>query len=988
MKHSKLILVLLGIFSIICAVNLFYTFKRLGIEGELSDLTPEKRSERLKDEEYFNSYKSATERSFSLGLDLQGGMYVTMRIGIDDVLQGLAGKAADSTFNKALRIAREKSNESQKQFVDLFVESLRQLNPSVKLASYFGGQSTGLSYNTPDDEIIKRLREEADQAIDRSFNIIRTRIDQFGVASPNLQKILGTGRILIELPGVRDADRVRKLLRGTANLEFWPTYTYAEVYPYLEQINKKLKELGGNLDAKAAPETAAANLGSKEGAGDSALATAKAKDTTAQAPAATPQTGAKENPFFDLLKPLKEGTYVGSTPEVGYALISDTAQINRILNSDIMKSIYPDDLVFYWTYKPKKNEENYINLIAIKSNRERQAPLTGGVITDTQVGQDENNQPMVLMYMNSEGAKIWKSLTSEYLGKSVAVVLDGFVYTYPTIQSVISGGNTQITGNFTIEEAKDLANILKAGKLPAPARIEGEEVVGPSLGATTVQNGLIAFILGFIAVVIFMAAYYKKAGIVAGAALIFNLFALLGICSAANVVLTLPGIAGIVLTMGMAVDANVLIYERIREELEQGRGLKVAIANGYNNAFSAIIDGNITTFLVGVILFINGIGPIRGFAVTLMVGIITTLIAGLLVSRLILDYLANKSEEAEISFGSAGFQRYFKRLNPQYIMNRKKTYTAILIATLVFVGSIGVFKFKLGLDFQGGRQYLVELSRPIAIDQANAALYAAFNKQQPVIKTVNAQGAAQRLLISTNYLYDKQDADKTVETALISGLTKVDPNAKPVIIKNTTVGPSVADDIKQSALKSVFWALAVIFLYILIRFRYWQFGVGAIMSLGFNVLTTLGVFSLLGKFDFLPFSVELDQAFIAAILTIVGYTINDTVVVFDRIRENVREDGKNMTPLDILFNRSIVETLSRTIITSLTTFMTALILFIFAGDVLRGFMLALMVGILVGTLSSIFVAAPLTLDFMKNAREKMQEEEPTVASAAAGIEEN
>ncbi|MCS6904725.1 MAG: protein translocase subunit SecDF [Bacteroidia bacterium] len=973
MKHSKLILVLLGIFSIICAVNLFYTFKRLSIEGELSDLTPEARTERLKDEEFFNSYKIATERSLSLGLDLQGGMYVTMRIGIDDVLIGLAGKAADSTFMKAIRIAREKSNVSQRQYVDLFVESLRELNPNARLASYFGGQSTGLSYNTPDDEIIKRLREEADQAIDRSFNIIRTRIDQFGVASPNLQKVLGTGRILIELPGVRDPERVRKLLRGTANLEFWPTYTYAEVYPYLEQIDKKLKEVGGTLSDLDAKKVAQDTVVKK----DTTLA---AKDTTKSTQAAQ---GAKEHPFFDLLKPLKEGTYTGSTPEVGYALISDTSKINAILRHDIIKAILPEDMAFYWSYKPKKGEENYTYLIAIKSNRERQAPLTGAVITDTQVGTDENNQSMVLMYMNSEGARIWKSLTSEYLGKSVAIVLDGYVYTYPVIQSVISGGNTQITGNFTIEEAKDLANILKAGKLPAPARIEGEEVVGPSLGADTVQNGLIAFILGFISVVVFMAAYYKKAGVIAGIALIFNLFALLGICSAANVVLTLPGIAGIVLTMGMAVDANVLIYERIREELEQGKGLKVAIANGFSNAFSAIIDGNITTFLVGVILFINGIGPIRGFAVTLMVGIITTLIAGLLVTRLILDYLANKSENAEISFGTATLQRYFKSLSPQIIAKRKKTYGVILSAVILFVGSIAIFGFKLGLDFQGGRQYLVELASPVSLDKANSTLYVAFNNQQPVIKTVNAEGAAQRLLITTNYLYDQQDADKKVEETLIAGLKSVNPSCNPVIIKNTTVGPSVADDIKRSALQSVIWSLVVMFLYILLRFRYWQFGVGAVMSLTFNVLTTLGIFSLLGKFDFLPFSVELDQAFIAAILTIVGYTINDTVIVFDRIRENVREDGKSMTPLDILFNRSIVETLSRTIITAGTTFLTALVLFIFAGDVLRGFMLALMLGITVGTLSSIFVAAPLTLDFMKGAREKMQEEIPPVASATA-----
>lgn len=1012
MKNRNLFIALLSIFSVICAVNIGFTVQRLMTESELSDLSVDARYKWMKDESNYEGYKRAVNNSLSLGLDLQGGMYVTMQIGVDDVLLGLAGRSVDETFRKAMEKARQKAKSSQSNFVDVFVEALREVNPNAKLGPYFGGQSTGLSYNATDKEVTAKLKAEAEDAVERSFNIIRTRIDQFGVASPNLQKVPGTGRILIELPGVRDAERVRKLLRGTAQLEFWPTYTIQQVAGSVNAVNERLKQIkasGG--DISALPQTAEAKHDSatahvakdsvKKDAKDAKIAadtTKKAGDKLANADAKTdsaakaPDTSAKaktgnanEGPLFALLKPLPQDQTSPTSPEIGTALVSDTAEINRIFNSPDIKRLLPDDLALLWSAKPQHEKQaNSLSLIAIKTNRERVAPLGGETITDTRPDKDPNtNQNIVSMYMNSEGARIWKNMTTEYIGKSIAVVLDNLVYTYPTVQSVIANGSSQISGTFSIEEAKDLSNLLKAGKLPAPARIEGEEVVGPTLGAETVQKGMLSFILGFAAVVLFAGLYYKKAGWIADIALIINLFFIVGISSALNVVLTLPGIAGIVLTMGMAVDANVLIYERVREELEAGKSLKGAIAAGFRNAFSAIIDGNISVFLTGIILFIFGTGPIRGFAVTLMIGIITTLITGLLVTRLIIEYQTRDPEKADMSFGNPAALRFFKSLTIEFIKNRKRSYIIAAALAILFIGSFAASGFKLGVDFLGGRQYVVQFDKPVDVEQARTELTGAMENNAPVIKTV---GSKNQLLITTNYLYDKQDSDKAVEQALLKGLSF--SNANPTILKNTTVGPTVAEDIKSSATKAVIFSLVIMFIYIFVRFQRWQFGMGAVVSLAFNVLFVLGVFSLLSKLD-LPFSVEIDQNIIAALLTIVGYTINDTVVVFDRIREKIQLEALEETnqPLDEVFNSAIVDTLSRTLVTAVSTLLSCGILFFFGGEVLQGFMFAMILGIVVGTFSSILVASPVSLDLIKAQGADIREPKitPTIDPNSASI---
>lgn len=970
MKNRNLFIGLLSIFSIICAINIGFTTQRLMTESELSEMSIEERYKWMKDEDNFNGYKRAVNNSLSLGLDLQGGMYVTMQIGVDDILLGLAGRSVDDNFRKAMEKARQNAKSSQSNFVDVFVSALKEVNPNAKLGPYFGGQSTGLSYNATDQEVIAKLKTESEDAVERSFNIIRTRIDQFGVASPNLQKVPGTGRILIELPGVRDAERVRKLLRGTAQLEFWPTYTIQQVAPSVNAVNEKLKQIkaaGGDISnlPTSAPEVKATpkdSLVKADTTQKDVVADGSKKDTAKTDTAKASNSKSNEGPLFSLLKPLPPDQTSASSPEVGTALVSDTAEINRIFRNPEIRSLLPEDLDLRWSAKAQRNDKpNELSLIAIKSNKDKIAPLGGETVTDTRPDKDPNtNQNMVMMYMNSDGARIWKNMTTEYQGKSIAVVLDDLVYTYPTVQSVIANGSSQITGNFTVDEAKDLANILKAGKLPAPARIEGEEVVGPTLGAETIQKGMLSFLLGFAVVVLFAALYYKKAGLIADFALIINLFFIVGISSALNVVLTLPGIAGIVLTMGMAVDANVLIYERIREELELGKSLKGAIAAGFRNAFSAIIDGNVTVFLTGVILFIFGTGPIRGFAVTLMIGIITTLITGLMVTRLIVEYQTRNPETADISFGNPAALRFFKRLNIEFIKNRKRSYMAAIVLSMVFIGAFATMGFKLGVDFLGGRQYVVQFDagKSVDVEQARAELTKVFDNNMPIIKTV---GNKNQLMITTNYLYDQQDADKKVEQAVLSGLAFT--GANPTILKNTTVGPTVAEDIKSSATKAVVFSLVIMFIYIFIRFQRWQFGMGAVVSLGFNVLFVLGVFSILSKLD-LPFSVEIDQNIIAAVLTIVGYTINDTVVVFDRIREKISE--RTDLPLDELFNSAIVDTLSRTLVTAVSTLASSFILFFFGGEVLQGFMFAMILGIIIGTFSSILIASPVSLDLIKS----------------------
>ncbi len=995
MKNRGFYITLLVIFSLICIYNLYYTYVRIAIDNDLAKMTPDSSLNWMKQAENFERYKAAVDNSMSLGLDLQGGMFITMEVGIEDILTGLCADPQDSLFQRALNQAKKERITSKESFVDLFAAAMKRIDPKIRLATYFFGQATGLTLQASDDEVIRKLKAESEQAIDRCFQIIRTRIDQFGVVSPNIQKQEGTGRILIELPGVRDADRVRKLLRNTARLEFWPTYTVQEALPSLEKINTKIRELEGLVTADSADtlkdstaQNLAADSAKKDTNGkklavdttkkDTGATIASKNDSDAKAKADSNlsdeekrQKFQKENPFFALFQFPQQ--LPPNSPLCGYARIQDTAKINRYMRLPEVQNILPEDLKFYWTAKPEVEESQLLALIAIKGNRDNQPPLSGDVIVDTKQDFDQNGKnPIVNMTMNTEGAKIWKRLTTDYLNKSIAIVLDGLVYTYPTVNSVISNGNSQITGRFTIEEAKDLANLLKAGKLPVAAKIEGEEIVGATLGADTVNKGLVSFILGLIAVLLFVLYFYKSSGIVAGIALLINLFFVLGISSAMNVVLTLPGMAGIVLSIAMSVDANVLIYERIREELEAGRSLRAAIGEGFQNALSAIIDGNITIFLTGVILYSFGSGPIRGFAVTLIIGIITTLVTAVLVTRLILDYLAGRPIGKKLSFGSLKRAEFFKKINYPFIPNRKTAYfisAALVIGCVILFASI---KPKLGVDFAGGRQYIIQFKdkslTDADVETVRKDLTAQFEGNAPQIKTIGNK--ANELMITTNYLLDLPDSDEQVKQQTKAGLEKSFASSRPEIIKSTLIGPTVARDIQESAIYSVIFSLLVVFSYIFIRFQRWQFGVGALASLAFNVILTMGVYWLLGMLN-LSFPIELDQTFIAAILTIVGYTINDAVVVFDRIRENLRDNRKKASYAEV-FNRAINDTLSRTIVTSSTTIISAVILFFFGGDVLKGFMIALFTGIVVGTFSSIFIASPISLDLTPEEDTKTQ----------------
>ncbi len=939
MRNRGLVLTLLVIFALICAYNLYYTVMRLSTDSMLNEMTVEQRVEWFKDQENFDAYKKYRENSMSLGLDLQGGMFVTLEVGIDEVIRANAYDAKDTLVNKAIAKANELTSTNSSNYVELFIQSFKQLAPQAKLSTYFA-QGLGLTFDASDDQISKALKEKADKAIDQTFDVLRKRIDRFGVSSPTIQKY-GSNRILVELPGVKDSDRVRKLLRGTAQLEFWPTYPIKDAFQYVEKANEEVRKINGIVVDTTKKDTSITDEQKRE----------KFK---------------KENPLFAKLAfPNFEGMK-GNEPIVGYALISDTSDVNKMLALPEVQNVLPDDIRFMWTAKPEAVASQYLTLISIKTNRDNKAPLDGSTVVEARQDFDPQNRnmPIVSMSMNVEGAKKWKKMTTDYLNKSVAVVLDGLVYSYPTVNSVIPNGQSQISGNFTIEEAKDLATILTSGKMEAPARIEGEEIVGATLGQDTINQGILSFIAGFIIIIIFMAVYYKTAGLIADVALIFNLFFIFGISSAFNLVLTLPGIAGIVLTMGMAVDANILIYERIREELATGKSIKYSVSEGFSKALSAILDSNATTFLTGLVLYNFGTGPIKGFAVTLMVGIVTTLIAALLVTRVLIEYVIRNEEGIKkLQFGASGLYKKLIEANFNFIGIRKKTYLVIgglMVAYFVFIFTFG---FKYGVDFVGGRQFVVEYDNAeIQLDKVRASLTQAFENNMPIIKTV---GAKNQIMITTNYLVNQQDADEKVANTILETLKKESSTPNPKIIKSTKVGPTVARDIVIGAYYSVVFSLIIIFLYILLRFSRWQFGLGAIASLIFNVFTVMGFFSLLSYLDFLPFSLELDQSFIAAILTVVGYDINDSVIVFDRIREIIN-DTKAKFDYEKIFNSGINQTLSRTLITSATTILSAFILFLFGGEVIKGFMFAMLIGFVVGVCTSIFVASPITMDLIVN----------------------
>ena len=913
------------------------------------------------------TYSECTSREINLGLDLKGGMNVTLEVSVVDVIRALSNQSQDLTFNEAISLSLEKQKNSQEDFVTLFGESFQEIDAEAKLAAVFYTPQlkNRVKTSSTNIEVLDVIREEVEEAINRSFNILRTRIDRFGVTQPNIQRLEGSGRILVELPGVKDPERVRKLLQGTAQLEFWETYEYRDLISFINQANdiiKKFEDDKKNIVEVEDPVDKKIESNNENNEDNSLLSQLSSDSLLQDTAQQSFEKFASENPLYAVLIPsLDQNNQPVSGPVCGFAAIKDTSKVNEFLNNEEVKNIFPKDLKFAWTVKPYDSDGKYVQLISLRGDaRSMKAAMEGDVVTDARQDFGQfNGSPEVSMTMNSEGARSWKRLTGENIGKSVAIVLDNYVYSFPTVQSEIGGGRSQITGNFTINEASDLANILKSGKLPAPARIIEEAIVGPSLGKEAIDSGLKSFMIALIIVLLWMIFYYNFAGVVSNIALLANLFFVFGVLSSVGAVLTLPGIAGIVLTIGMSVDANVLIYERVREELLNGKGLRLAITDGYKAAYSSIIDANVTTLLTGIILYVFGTGPIKGFATTLVIGIITSLFSAIFITRLIFYWRLNK--KSKVTFDNKITRGAFKNTSINFIGNRKRYY---IISTLIILIGIGSFINKglnYGVDFKGGRTFVVRFDENINNELLRSSLAKEFVENGvemfPEVKTF---GEENQVKITTKYLIDSRDlnADELVSSKLNNGLVNYGDFE---IMSSQKVGPTIADDIKNAALWSIIFSLLVIFLYILIRFRKWQFSLGAVIAVFHDVLIVLSIFSIF--YGILPFSLEIDQAFIAAILTIIGYSLNDTVVVFDRIREHMAIYRKK--EFNELVNNALNSTLSRTINTSLTTFFVLLIIFVFGGEVIRGFMFALMVGVLIGTYSSLFVASPIMLDALK-----------------------
>jgi SecD/SecF fusion protein len=828
-----------------------------------------------------------------------------------------------------------------------------------------------INFNSSNSEVLDVIREETDAAIDNSFNILRTRIDRFGVAQPNIQQLQTKGRILVELPGVKDQARVRNLLQGTATLEFWETFENQEVYQYMLSANQKIKEMDGPTvepltgDSTAVtPNEAVADSATTESSLIDELTGGTSSDSTSALD--NMADFKKEYPLFALLNPSTdpEGQlYPG--PIVGMAHFKDTAQVNEYLHHPQVRNLFPQNMKFLWTAKPVDEAGNYYRLVALKvTSRDGRAPLDGDVITDARQDFDQlGSNPEVAMSMNSEGAKTWQRMTKENIGKSIAIVLDDYVRSFPTVQNEISGGRSSITGLESIEEAKDLANVLKSGKMPAPARIVEEQIVGPSLGRESIRSGMYSFVVAFIMVLAYMLFFYsKKAGLSANVALLANLFFLIGVLASLGAVLTLPGIAGIVLTMGMAVDANVIIYERIQEEIRAGKGISLAISDGYKNAYSAIIDGQVTTLITGIVLYTFGSGPIKGFATTLMVGIVTSLFTAIFLTRLIFEWQLKKSKK--ITFTAKITSNWLVDPKIKFLDKRKIAYIISGSLLTLSILSFVVRGFELGVDFQGGRTYTVKFDQDVKVADVQKALAAEFGVS-PEVKTF---GSNNQVRITTKYKIDElsESVDNEVEETLYRGLVNggflanvdYDKFVTDYRTSSQKVGPTISDDIKNDAIIAIVISLIAIFLYIMVRFNNWKFGLGGVLSLAHDTIITLGMFSLFhGVF---PFSLEIDQAFIAAILTVIGYSINDTVIVYDRIREFLHIHPKRT--LHDNMDQAMNSTLRRTMNTSLTTIMVLLIIFIFGGANIRGFIFALLIGIGIGTYSSIFVASPMVFE--------------------------
>lgn len=915
---------------------------------------------------YFGyTYKDVKAKEINLGLDLKGGMNVMLQVQLEDLVSALAGENKTPEFTKAISLARERSVNSPDDFITLFAQAWKEVSNGQRLAQVFGTYdlASKIGPQSSDEDVLKVIRENAESAVANSYNVLRNRIDRFGVTQPSIQQLGNTGRILVELPGVKEPERVRKLLQGTASLEFWPTFDNADIAPYLQEADAALA-------ATVEPDSAlVAEADVKEAVSDSSSVLSDEVNASASDAKALAEYR-KAHPLFAVLQP--SGFRSGAC--IGFANGSDTAKVNRLLNQPEVKGIFPPEFRPVWSVKPSTYVKggNIFELVAIKvATRDGKAPLDGGAVTDARVsynGQGVNKgNPSVSMTMNAEGASIWARLTKDNVGHQIAIVLDDLVYSYPNVNSAITGGSSEITGNFDVEEATDLANVLNSGKLPAPAKIIQEQVVGPTLGSESIRAGLISFIIAFLLVLVYMIFFYSGAGFVADIALLCNVLLLFGTLVSFGAVLTLPGIAGLVLTMGMAVDANVIIYERVKEELAAGKGLSKAIADGYSNAYSAIIDGQVTTLLTGIVLFIFGSGPVQGFATTLIIGIITSVVTSIFITRIIFDDRVSKGKN--VSFENNLTKDFLKHTNVNFIDKKKYSYLFSGILIVIAVASISFKGFTYGVDFTGGRTYVVRFDTPVTAEQVRSAAENEFGETVEVKQF----GGESQMKITTKYKVDQEstDVDAEIEGKLYNALkgffaekdmtlgeftsTLDNPNG---IISSDKVGPTIANDMKRSAIFAVLIALFVIFAYIAVRFNGWTWGLGGVLSLAHTAIIVIGFFSLFS--GILPFNLDVDQTFIAAILTIIGYAINDNVVIFDRIREFKVLHPK--TDFKTNANIALNSTLTRTINTSVSTLVTMLAIAIFGGESIRGLSVALILGICFGTYASIFIGTPIMYD--------------------------
>ncbi len=1010
MQNKGIVKFIALMLTLVCLFYLSFSFVTRHYENKAAAMTEEAGKEYLdsimNEKVYLGAYslKQCREMQIGLGLDLKGGMNVILEVSVPDVVAVLADHKTDHAFVKSMEDAKKEEETSQSDFITLFIKHYKQNAPGHRLAEIFATQQMKgkVSTQSSDAQVEAALRAEVQSAVDNSFLVVRNRIDKFGVVQPNIQKLEGqSGRIMVEMPGIREPERVRKLLQGSANLEFWETYNSQEIVPLLSQLNQRYAAMNeGKADTAAVKadstvaDTTVAKAEEAAVKGDLAAAmSAKNKKAGAKADNGKglqdkqAEQIKKENPLFSVLQPAQGQ----SLSVVGYALSRDTAAVDKIIYSELAHQVLPSDLKLLWSAKAADfdTKGQVYELHAIKvTEPSGRAPLEGNVITTAKDEFDQNGHPCVSMQMNSDGARRWAQLTKQNIGRAVAIVLDNTVYSAPRVNGEIAGGNSQISGNFSIEDTKDLANTLNSGKMPAPTRIVQEDVVGPTLGAQSIQQGITSFVIAFVLLMIYMVVLYGFIpGMLANCALLINLFFTLGILTSFQAALTMPGIAGIVLALGMAVDANVLIYERTKEELRKGLHAREAMKHGYSNAFSAIFDSNITSILTGIILYVFGTGPIRGFATTQIIGIACSFFTAVYMTRLVYDYKMSHDKWLNLTFTTPISRNFLQNVNVNFMKKYKAAFSIWGIAAIVFIACFCLRGLSRSIDFTGGRNYVVKLEKSIEPEQVRTALDGAFGESNVSVLALGTDGKTIR--ISTNYKIESNapGIDDECETILFKSLSKAgfvtqkdvetfkNPDVREggSIISSAKVGPAVAKDITYGAIISVIFALIAIFLYILLRFRNVAFSVGSIVALAFDTLIVIGFYSLL--WGIVPMSLEIDQTFIGAILTVIGYSINDKVIVFDRIRENIHlYPTRNRWDL---FNESLNETLARTINTSSTTFLVLLCIFLFGGDSIRSFSFAMLLGVVFGTLSSIFIAAPVAYFTLSKSARK----ETTVATA-------